>query len=173
MKILNRIIKKIIELIIAFESQVPFIYPFDRLRGVLTSNFLKKCGKKLRIYPNFEIRHPQKLEIGNNVLINKYFWANSRGEIEIGNDVIIGPYVMIYSANHNYQKKQELIRKQGTVTKKVIIGNDVWIGARAVILPGVTIGDGAVIAAGSIVTKNVDPYTVVAGVPAKKIKERI
>ena len=85
----------------------------------------------------------------------------------------MGPDVQIYTRNHRYDRIDIPMYEQGeSEIKEVKIGNDVWIGARSIILPGVTIGDGAVIAAGSIVTKDVESYAVVGGNPAKIIKYR-
>lgn len=79
--------------------------------------------------------------------------------------------MFITSDNHGI-RRDRLIREQPGDEHDVVIGNDVWIGAYGIVLPGVTIGDGAVIAAGSVVTKDVAPYTIVAGVPAKQIGQR-
>ena len=85
----------------------------------------------------------------------------------------MGPEVIIYTQNHSYSKKSVLIRNQGYDDyKKVVIEDDVWIGRRAMIMPGSHIGKGAVIAAGSVVSGNVPEYAVVGGVPAKVIKYR-
>jgi len=113
-----------------------------------------------------------KIIIGENVSFNYDCYLSSIGgnKVEIGNDVLFGPFVVVINDNHKYNKGQ-LIREQIWESKDIIIGNNVWIGARAIILAGTTIGDGSVIAAGSVVTKNIDPYTVVGGVPAKKIKD--
>ena len=84
----------------------------------------------------------------------------------------MGPDVLILNSNHLYQNPNILIRKQGIVYARVVIEDDVWIGTRSIILPGVTIGKGSVIAAGSVVTKDVPPYNLVGGIPAKIIKKR-
>jgi acetyltransferase-like isoleucine patch superfamily enzyme len=84
---------------------------------------------------------------------------------------MIAPFVYIVDSNHNTQRNQ-LMNLQRNLTKPITIGQDVWIGAQSVILPGVTIGDGAVIASGAVVNKNVSPYTIVGGVPAHLISER-
>ena len=94
------------------------------------------------------------------------------GGVEIGKYVQVGPNTVIHSANHNFDDIDLPICKQGHTPKKVKIEDDVWIAAGCIILPGVTIGKGAVIAAGAVVTKDVEPYSVVAGAPAKKIKDR-
>lgn len=113
------------------------------------------------------------LKIGNNVGINHYCFIGVRGDIEIGNDVIFGPRVNIFSENHNYDRTDIAIKHQGVTKDKTIIGNDVWIGANVSIMSGVTIGNGCIIAAGAVVTKDIPSYSIVGGVPAKIIKNRI
>lgn len=117
-------------------------------------------------------RWMKKIEIGKDVAINRgcRFFASYHikdAKIIIGNNVTFGPYVTIFGAGHDY-KKLSLPDTAATVK----ICDNVWIGGNSTILQGVTIGKGAVIAACSVVTKDVEPYAVVAGVPAKKIKER-
>jgi acetyltransferase-like isoleucine patch superfamily enzyme len=118
------------------------------------------------------IHHPEHLSIGRRVAINDDFWANAKGTIAIGNDVLIGPSVIIHSANHNWDRSDVPIRRQGHTGKKVTIEDDVWLGARVTVLPGVTVGKGAVVGAGAVVTRDVPPYAVVGGVPAKPIRFR-
>ena len=87
---------------------------------------------------------------------------------------MMGPEVVIYTSGHKHDRLDIPMIEQGSSeTYPVIIGNDVWIGRRAIIMPGVTIGDGVIIGAGAVVTKNVEPYVVVAGVPAKVVKKRL
>ncbi len=112
------------------------------------------------------------LKIGNNVGINHFCFIGVRGDIEIGNDVIFGPRVNIFSENHNYEDITIPIKNQGVTKGKTIIGNDVWIGANVSIMSGVKIGDGCIIAAGAIVTKDIPPYSIIGGVPAKVLKNR-
>ena len=104
--------------------------------------------------------------------INRGVFITAPDKIIIGNDVLIGPYTVINSGNHNYSNPDISIREQGHIFKPIVIEDDVWIGANSSILAGVTIGKGAVVGAGAVVTKNVNPYTVVGGVPATFIKER-
>ena len=139
------------------------------LRNML---FPYKNGKNVTIWEFVQLDYPSKLRLGNNVSVNRDSIFHAGGGIEIGNDVLIGPGVTIYSQNHNYKNLENKIIEQGYEYKKVIIGNNVWIAARAIILPGVMIEDGAVIAAGSVVTKNVKADTIVAGNPAILIKNR-
>lgn len=110
-----------------------------------------------------------KIVVGDNFYVNAY--CHFLGEIYIGNNVQIGPQTVIWARDHEF-KAGALIREQGHNSQSVVIGNDAWIGAHCTILKGVVIGDGAVVAAGSVVTKDVPPMTVVGGVPAKILKER-
>ena len=112
------------------------------------------------------------ISIGNNTGINAGTYLSGQGGIEIGDDVIIGPGVKIFSENHNFSDPKIIIKDQGVTRSGVVIKNNCWIGANVTILDGVTVEDGCVIAAGSIVTKSVPSYSVVAGVPAKVLKNR-
>lgn len=130
---------------------------------------IAKCGKNVNIERNAFFT--PGLEIGDNsgVGIN----CEVYGPVKIGNDVMMGPEVVIYTTGHAYDRTDIPMREQGsTPYEPVVIGNDVWIGRRAMIMPGVTIGDGAIIGAGAVVTKDVPPYAVVGGVPAKVLKYR-
>ena len=112
------------------------------------------------------------LKIGNNVGINHYCFIGVRGTIEIGNNVIFGPRVNIFSENHIFNDREKPIKHQGVIKGATYIGNDVWIGANVSILSGVRVGDGCVIAAGSVVNRDLPPFSVAGGVPAKVIKIR-
>lgn len=92
------------------------------------------------------------------------------GPVTIGNHVNLAQGITVTALNHNFTEKDLRIDEQGVSTNPVTIGDDIWIGTNAVILPGVTIGDHSVVAAGAVVTKDVPPHTLVAGVPAKIIK---
>lgn len=121
------------------------------------------------------ILNPENITIGNNTYINHngFFKASNNARIIIGDNCLISYNVHMRTDTHNYMNKNKIISEQGHNENDIIIGNDVWIGYGVQIMSGVTIGDGAVIGAGSIVTRDVEPYSVVAGVPAKKIKNRI
>lgn len=112
------------------------------------------------------------LIIGNNVGIAQNCFIQVRGRVKIGNNVIFGPGVSIFSENHNFNNLDIPISMQGETRQGVKIEDGVWIGTRAVILDGVTVGANSIIAAGSIVNKDVHPYTIVGGIPAKIIKYR-
>ena len=93
------------------------------------------------------------------------------GPVEIGNNVNLAQGITVTALNHNFGDTNKRIDEQGVSTNAVKISNDVWIGANAVVLPGVTIGNHCVVAAGAVVTKDVPPHSLVAGVPAKVIKQ--
>lgn len=110
------------------------------------------------------------IEIGNNSGIGAQSFLGGQGGIKIGNDVIMGPQVKIFSENHNYDRSDVIIRKQGESRKGISIEDNCWIGAGVTILDGVTISKGCVVAAGSVVTKSIPKNSIAAGVPAKVIK---
>jgi acetyltransferase-like isoleucine patch superfamily enzyme len=93
------------------------------------------------------------------------------GPVTIGNHVNLAQGITVTALNHNFESPGSRIDEQGVSTKPVTIGNDIWIGANAVILPGVSIGEHSVVAAGAVVTKDVPPHSLVAGVPARIIKQ--
>lgn len=113
-----------------------------------------------------------RLVLGDYVTIGRGTIISIKDSLEIGSYSLVGPYVQITDNNHT-TKRSNLIKYQLSTIKKVTIGQDVWIGAGAKILAGVTIGNGAVIGANAVVTHDVPPFTVVGGVPAKVIKERL
>ena len=112
------------------------------------------------------------IRIGHRCGIGAGSFLGGQGGIEIGDDVIIGPGARIFSENHRFDDTSRTIREQGERRRGVVIGSDVWIGAGAIIVDGVTIGTGCVIAAGAVVTADVPAMSVVAGVPARVIRSR-
>ncbi len=134
---------------------------------VLRYLFGVKIASSAVLYGGFEIRSPRKLKIGANTVIGHRATLDARGGLMIGKNVNFSSEVMIWTAQHDYRDPQF-----GTVFKPVTIADYAWLGPRCIILPGVTVGEGAVVAAGAVVTKEVEPYTVVGGVPAQKIAER-
>ena len=100
------------------------------------------------------------------------FWGCAGG-IAIGDNTIFGNYVSLHSENHNFTQRDMLIRLQGVNRKGIKIGKDCWIGAKATILDGTDLGDGCIVAAGSVVRGTIPPYSIIGGVPAKIIKMRI
>jgi len=141
-----------------------------RLRNQFVGYTVK--GPNTCLFEDGWIEYPQNLTLGGNVSINRDFFINARGTLTIEDDVLIGPRVLIYTTNHIFGDRSALIRNQGQTEQPVVIEKDVWIAANATILPGVRIGAGAVVAAGAVVTKDVEPYSIVGGVPAKVIGYR-
>jgi acetyltransferase-like isoleucine patch superfamily enzyme len=112
------------------------------------------------------------LNIGSQCTFNPYCVLLGEGGITIGNDVRIAAHTVIVASQHRFDTREIPIRKQGLKAKGINIEDDVWIGANVTILDGVRIGKGAIIGAGAVVTKDVDSYAIVGGVPAKLIKHR-
>ena len=113
-----------------------------------------------------------RIEMGNGVGFNYGCYVNGYGGLAIGDDAMFGPYSMVHTANHHYEDRARPVTEQGWREQPVEIGPRVWIGMGAIVLPGVTIGEGAIVGAGAVVTRGVDPYTIVAGNPARPVKER-
>jgi len=134
--------------------------------------FGAKVGKNVVIYPGVWIKPASGVVIGDNVDLAKDVLITANGGVSIGDRTLIGYRTQILSINHIIPNDKGRIFGSGHSLKKVTIGHDVWIGANCLILPGVSIGNGSVIAAGSIVTKSIPEYKVVAGVPARVIKDR-
>jgi len=140
-----------------------------RIRAFCGKLILSKCGKNVNI--DRGAIFSSRVEIGDNSGIG----INCRidGKVTIGNNVMMAPECIIHTINHNFQRTDIPMNMQGNSDEKpVVIGDDVWIGSRVIILPNVKIGSGAILAAGAIVTKDVPEYAIVGGNPAKIIKYR-
>jgi maltose O-acetyltransferase len=141
-------------------------------REVRNAYFRKKLGslgKGSSLYPGVYVSHPENIFIGDNVSIapGVYLGASSQGRITIGDRCAIAQGTRIVTPTHDPDVLP--VSKVG-INRSVSIGHDVWIGAAAIILPGVTVHDGAIVAAGAVVTKDVPPDCLVGGVPARLIK---
>jgi FemAB-related protein (PEP-CTERM system-associated) len=143
----------------------------DWLRNICVRPFLLECGK-FRIYEGVTFWYPYRIRIGTNVTLNEWVYLSGFGGLKIGNDVRIGHRVSIITSDHAHSDIRKPIFEQGLVSEQVTIEDDVWIGCNATILKGVRIGKGAVVAAGAVVTKDVLPFSIVAGVPARLISRR-
>ncbi|MFC1632015.1 acyltransferase [Candidatus Omnitrophota bacterium] len=132
-----------------------------------------KKGENYRIHPTASLRCGRSISLGENSHINQYccIWASENSRIVLGDNLLMGPGVKIFSSNHS-AKLGIPMNQQEWVEKDVLIGNDVWLGANVVVVPGVKIGDGSLVAAGAVVTKDVPENSIVGGVPAKLIKAR-
>ncbi len=114
----------------------------------------------------------KNISIGNNFACNSNTYINGIGAVSIGDNVLIGPNVVISSGEHQIENNKVAVLFQPILRKPIIIEDNVWIAANVVVMPGVTISKGTVVGAGSIVTKSTERYSVVVGVPARKIKDR-
>lgn len=140
-----------------------------RLRYACAKHLLGKVGKNVNIERGAKLQ--REIDIGDNSGLGVN--SDINGRVIIGKNVLMAPDVVIYTKNHAYREKKRTIMAQGYApSEPVIIGDDVWICRRVMIMPGVTVGNGAVIAAGAVVAKDVPPYAVVGGNPAKIIKYR-
>jgi len=135
--------------------------------GIITIRKECNVGRHVIIEPS-----GGTVEIGTNTLLNVFVTLLGHGDIYIGDDVLIGPQTTIIAAEHTTDRTDIPIVEQKISREGIRIEDDVWIGANCTVLDGVTIGEGAVVAAGSVVTKSVPEYTVVAGTPAEPIDTR-
>lgn len=140
-----------------------------KLRAFCAKQILTKCGDNINIEKGAIFA--SNVELGNHsgIGIN----ARINGKCIIGNNVMMGPECMIYTINHTIARTDIPMNMQGNeVEEPVVIEDDVWIGARVTILPGCHIHKGSVIAAGAVVTQDVEPFAIVGGVPARVLKKR-
>lgn len=134
--------------------------------------FVKHMGDNVYIMPKCLLYSPGNISIGNNVSINHHTYLTGAGGLDIGNWVMFGTNCNVLTTNHRYDDYKVPMMLQGFSSGKVIIEDDVWIGSSVIILPNVKIGKGSIVAAGSVVNKDVPPYSIVGGVPAKLLKSR-
>ena len=130
--------------------------------------FGAKVGRRVVIKPSVNIKYPWFLKIGNDVWIGEKVWIDSLTTISIGNDVCISQGALLLTGNHDYKKTAFDLK-----LTPVILEDGVWIGANAVVCPGVTCNSHAVLTVGSVATQDLEGYNIYQGNPAKKIKHRI
>ncbi|HUX44747.1 MAG TPA: acyltransferase [Terracidiphilus sp.] len=126
-----------------------------------------KIAPGVLVHHGFWVQAPWRLSIGVNSVVGDHAILDARGGLSIGANVLLSSQVAIWTGQHDWQSPEF-----GYVSGPVEIGDHAWLSFRCVLLPGVTIGEGAVVAAGALVTKSVPPYALVGGVPAKVIGER-
>lgn len=140
-----------------------------KLRNFLVKKYILSAGEDLSIGRNSRIH--KNTVIGNRSGIG--YGCEINNGVIMGDNVMMGPYVVIYTQNHCTNRTDIPMLEQGMKEiQKVTIEDDVWIGARVIILPGVTIGKGSVIGAGAVVSKSIPPYSVAVGNPARVVKTR-
>lgn len=182
MKLMRLIFYKIVDIFRRFKMEHEF---YSRYNTFLPRGSVVKRISSIVIGDHFSLgencfiycqdpENGSSLRIGNRVALNNGVTINSDfgGQIVIGDNVIIGPGTIIRAANHNFKNPEKYIRDQGHISGEIIIEEDVWLGANVVVLPNVKIEKGSVIGAGSVITRNIPPYSVAVGVPATVIKKR-
>ncbi len=142
-------------------------HDFDEIRELFSKLIGEKVSDDFRLFPPFTTDFGKNIHLGNNVFINSGCRFQDQGGIYIGDNVLIGHNVVLATLNHEENPK----KRSNLIAAPIKIGNDVWIGSNVTVTPGVTIGDGAIIGAGAVVTKDVDKNTIVAGVPARYIRD--
>ena len=139
----------------------------DEIRELFSELIGKKVSDDFRVFPPFTTDFGKNIHLGKNVFINSGCRFQDQGGIYIGDNVLIGHNVVLATLNH-----EENPSKRGNLIPAPIkIGNEAWIGSNATVLSGVTIGNGAIVAAGAVVTRDVGENTIVAGVPARYIRD--
>lgn len=142
-------------------------HTIDETRKIVSEIVGKKLDDSVEIRLPFQTDFGANLHIGKNVYINNGSMFTDMGGIYLDDNVLSGPNVTIASVNHHLKPSE----RRNLVLKPVHIGKNAWLGAGVIVTPGVTIGENAVVGAGAVVTHDVEKNTVVAGVPAKKIRE--
>ncbi|MDO5814956.1 MAG: sugar O-acetyltransferase [Methanobrevibacter sp.] len=141
-------------------------HDLDEIREIFSQLIGKSVDDDFRVFPPFFTDFGKNIHLGKNVFINAGCKFQDQGGIYIGDNVLIGHNVVFATLNHN----EDVSKRGNLIPGQINIGNDVWIGSNATILSGVTVGDGAIIAAGAVVTKDVEPKTIVGGVPARYLR---
>lgn len=143
------------------------------IRYALLKTLAGSCGDNVSIHPDVYLFSVSRLKLGDNISIHPMCYIDASGEVDIGNDVSIAHATTILSTSHTFDDLDVPIKDQTIEKKKTTVEGNVWIGAKSTILCGNTVHSGSVIAAGAVVTHDVPANTIVAGVPARVIKERI
>ncbi|HYK77190.1 MAG TPA: WcaF family extracellular polysaccharide biosynthesis acetyltransferase [Daejeonella sp.] len=142
--------------------------PFSTIIVWILKIFGAKIGRDVRIKPFVNIKYPWKLHMGDHSWIGEHCWIENLAEVKLGKNVCLSQGCMLLTGNHNYQKTTFDL-----FVKPIEIENGAWIGARAVVSPGVRVASHAVLSLASVATKNLDPYSVYQGNPAIKIRDRV
>jgi acetyltransferase-like isoleucine patch superfamily enzyme len=142
------------------------------LRYIAVKRLAKNCGKFVSIYPGVFFLNINQLEIGDYVSIHQMCYLEAFGGLKIGSNTAIAHGASVVSIEHDYQQRLVPMRNAKVIGKPTIIKDDVWVGTGAKVLAGVTVGDGSIIGAGAVVTRDVPAFSIAAGVPAKVIRKR-
>jgi acetyltransferase-like isoleucine patch superfamily enzyme len=151
-----------------FASKVPG-YVGEGLRRLMFRRALKQLGPKVVFQPGFRVTNPELVAIGSNCNFAHGVFITGGGGVTIGDWVGFGPDTKIWSVNHRFDDPDRPWMLQGWDKKPVVIEDDVWLGANVFVMPGVTIGRGAIVSAGAVVGKSVPQYALVCGNPGRVI----
>lgn len=141
----------------------------NKIRGFALKPFFKKTGRNLQIASGVIINRSKNIVIGDNVYIAHNCWINGTDAIKLEDNVVIGPYSVIVTTEHRFVDGE--VSNNEFYTSPVTIKKGTWLASHVVVTKGVTIGKGCLVAAGAVVTKDVDDFSMVGGVPAKRIRE--
>jgi len=150
--------------ILIFKSS---LFPFYGIKNFILRLFGAKLGDMVEIKPCVNIKYPWHLTIGNEVWIGENVWIDCLVPVIIGNNVCISQGAVLLTGSHNYKKSSFDL-----ITGSIVLEDGVWIGAGTIINKGITVGSHAILAAGSVATKNLDAYSIYQGNPAVKIRDR-
>ena len=151
---------------ITFRLNTAYHVP-DKVRELLSELFGYSVPQTLRVFPPFYTDFGKNISIGENVFINACCHFQDHGGVTLGDGCLIGHDVVFATLNHDFNPGNRAVMHPAPI----VLGRNVWVGSHSTILQGVTVGEGAIIAAGSVVTKDVPPRTIVGGVPAKPIRK--
>lgn len=143
------------------------LFPSSRMKIIILRMFKAKIGTGVVLKPSIHVKYPWNLEIGNNSWIGEHAWLDSLAPIKIGKNVCISQGSYFCTGNHDWTDPAF-----GLIVKPIVIEDGAWVGARATVLPGVTIASHSVVAAGCVITKDTEPYMIYSGNPAAIVKER-
>lgn len=143
------------------------LVPFSGMKCWLLRLFGAKIGAGVVIKPSVNIKYPWKLVVGEYVWIGEKVWIDNLGQVTIGNNVCISQGAMLLCGNHNYKKETFDL-----IVGDIVLEDGSWVGAQAVVCPGITLHSHSVLGVGSIANRNLDAYSVYQGVPAVKVRDR-
>lgn len=142
----------------------------NSIRGKFIGLFLNRCGKNLQVSRRVHVLYPEKLSVGSDVFIGFGAWVNCQGGVVLNDEVMLGPYVIVASGNHT--RVNGSYRFGFHTTAPVVVGRGAWIAGGVSLLPGVSVGEGSVVASGAVMTDDAHPNSIYAGIPAKKKRSR-
>lgn len=142
--------------------------PVSGLKVMVLKWFGAKIGHGVIIKPGFNIKFPWRLKVGNNVWLGEDVWIENQGQVTIGDNCCVSQHAMLMTGNHNYKKTTFDLMESG-----ITLEEGAWIGARAIVCPGVTVKSHAILAVGSIASSDLNAYTIYKGNPAVAVRERV